>query len=149
MIGNPLNADKEEVQLLVQELTSIKEIIREASRQLARIERRIRAAFPSVASEIRGRERARSNKGPHLNEQSAQGVIAALKASATKGEQIENLLRDYSVRPDLQMVARALGMTNAKLPPKDELVRRISTRIRQSVSVAAGFQEETAAFKKD
>jgi hypothetical protein len=38
------------------------------------------------------------------------------------------------------LIAKALGMTNDKLPPKDELVRRISTRIRQSASVTTGIQ---------
>jgi hypothetical protein len=147
MNGDPLD-EKEGVRLLVGELPSVKEIIREASRQLARIERRVRAAFPGVATNVH-RGRSKSMRSTHLDEQTAQSVIATLKASASKGVQIENLLRDYSVKPDLQMVARILGMTNTKLPPKDELVRRISTRIRQSVSVTAGFQEEAAGFNKE
>ena len=45
-----------------------------------------------------------------------------------------------TVKNELAVLARELGMTNTKLPPKDELVRRISTRLRQKASVASGFR---------
>jgi hypothetical protein len=80
-------------------------------------------------------------KEMRLDEQSAEQVIAGLKERVAKGEQIEPELKGYLVKPNLQMVARSLGMTNTKLPPKNELVRRIATRIRQSVSVTRGFHE--------
>jgi hypothetical protein len=82
----------------------------------------------------------------HLDEPAARNVIAHLKRQVAKGEQIETELKRYLVKPDLQMVARILGMTNAKLPPKDQLVRQISTRLRQSVSVTAGFHEAAKSY---
>ncbi|MBI3702385.1 MAG: hypothetical protein HY244_00695 [Rhizobiales bacterium] len=87
-----------------------------------------------------------SEKRLRLDEAAAQQVIASLKERISKGEQIESQLTDYSVKPNLQIIARILGMTNVKLPPKDELVRRISTRLRQSVSVTTGFHEETRGY---
>ena len=48
-----------------------------------------------------------------------------------------------TVKNELAVLARELGMTNTKLPPKDELVRRISTRLRQKASVASGFRVGT------
>ncbi len=44
-----------------------------------------------------------------------------------------------SVKNELAVLARPLGMTNTRLPPKDDLVQRISTRLRQSAVVARGM----------
>jgi len=137
--------DHDEIRLLVQELADVKEVLRENSRQLLRIERRVKEAFPAVAASVRT-ARFSSGKITHLDEPGARNVIAHLKQQVAKGEQIETDLKRYLVKPDLQMVARILSMTNAKLPPKDELVRRISTRIRQSVSVTAGFHEAAKSY---
>jgi hypothetical protein len=140
MSNNHSSLDRDEIRLLVKELAEIKGVLQESSRQLLRIERRVTAAFPTTApSERTGR--SASEKRRYLDEQAAHHVIANLKVRASKGEQIETELRGYVVKPDLQFVARILGMTNTKLPPKDELVRLISTRLRQSASVTAGFHE--------
>jgi hypothetical protein len=135
----------DEIRLLVQELADVKEVLRENSRQLLRIERRVKAAFPAIAVSVRT-ARSSSGKRTHLDEPAARNVIAHLKQQVAKGEQIETELKRYLVKPDLQMVARILGMTNTKLPPKDQLVRQISTRLRQSVSVTAGFHEAAKSY---
>jgi hypothetical protein len=146
MTNNLSNLDQGEILLLVKELADVKEVLRESSRQLLRIERRVKAAFPTAAPPDRvGRSTAK--KKQRLDELLARQVIDDLKVRASKGEQIEIELRGYLVKPDLQILARMLGMTNAKLPPKDELVRRISTRLRQSVAVTAGFHEEAVNAK--
>jgi hypothetical protein len=139
----------DEVRSLLDELVNVKEMLREASRQLLRIERRVVAAFPGVAANSSRTGKGRSRQRSRLDERAARQVIADLKAAVAKGEQVEVKLRDYSVKPDLQLVAGILGMTNTKLPPKDELIRRISTRLRQSVSVTAGIHNVTGFAESD
>jgi|SRR5271163_1659578 len=138
-MSNLLSEGQGDILLFLEELAGVKELLRESSRQLVRIERRVKAAFPGVNATQSRTVRPVSSGRSRLDEVSALAVIDDLKAKASKGEQIEAKLRDYSVKPELQIIARILGMTNAKLPPKDELVKRISTRLRQSVSVAAGM----------
>ncbi|MDE2475538.1 MAG: hypothetical protein KGO48_10865, partial [Alphaproteobacteria bacterium] len=87
-------------------------------------------------------------KSRQLTEESAKNLIDGLKGRISKGEQIERELGTYPVKPDLQMVARVLGMTNAKLPPKDELIARISTRLRQSVSLTSGIEQRSLAARE-
>jgi hypothetical protein len=150
MSSNLLGPDQNDVRLLLEELAEVKELLRESSRQLLRIERRAKAAFPAIAGASTDRSsRSGTRKRSHLDDQTAQQVISNLKERVSKGEQIETQLREYSVKPDLQIFAKILGMTNTKLPPKDELVRRISTRLRQSVSVTSGIHDEARSNKSD
>jgi hypothetical protein len=144
MNNNLSRPGEEEIHLIVQELADVKELLQENSRQLRRIERQVKAAFPAVVASVRTSRSA--VKKLRLDEQGAEQVITRLKERVAKGEQIETELKGYLVKPDLQMVAKILGMTNTKLPPKDELIRRISTRIRQSVSVSTGFHEEARGY---
>jgi hypothetical protein len=137
--------DDTDILLFAEELAEVKALLREASRQLLRIERRVTAAFPGAISKRSRTKQSSEKRG--LDEAAAQLLIDRLKDSAAKGEQIEEKLRDFAVKPELQFIARILGMTNSKLPPKDELVRRISTRIRQSASLRSGFQEDSPNFK--
>jgi hypothetical protein len=134
MNNDSTKADQEAILLLSDDIAEVKALLREASQQLLRIERRLKAALP---------QRAPVSKKPRqqIDEQEAREVINQLKERVLRGEQIESRLRGFSVRPELQRIARVLGMTNTKLPPKDELIRRISTRLRQGVSVTSAISE--------
>jgi hypothetical protein len=147
MTNNPSSLDQDEIRLLVKELADVKEVLQENSRQLLRIERQVKAVFSTPAPR-NGSRHSTAKKRQHLDEPVARRVIDDLKVRASKGEQIEIELRGYLVKPDLQILARILGMTNAKLPPKDELIRRISSRLRQSAAVTAGFHEETSEYEE-
>lgn len=46
-----------------------------------------------------------------------------------------------TVKNELAVLARELGLTNTKLPAKDDLVRRIATRIRQGSIVTRGLPD--------
>ena len=92
--------NSDELEFLALEISEFKNVLREMSRQVSRIERRVKAAG---------------------------------------GEQIESELRRMTVKKELAILARNLGMTNTRLPPKDDLVRRISTRLRQRASVVSGI----------
>lgn len=145
MTNNPSGLDQDDIRLLVKELADVKEVLQENSRQLLRIERQVKAVLSGVAPRNGSRQPA-PKKRQHLDEPVARRVIDDLKLRASKGEQIETELRGYLVKPDLQILARILGMTNAKLPPKDELIRRISSRLRQSAVLTAGFHEEASGY---
>ena len=138
-----MKCTKEDLYCLLNEVTEVKEVLRDLSQQVRRIERRISAALPK-SSEAHSRQspRVRSKDRSTMDDDAASQGIDQLKLRATKGEQIENHLRKFTVKPELQSIARILGMTNTKLPPKDELVLRISTRLRQSVSVSTGIQDD-------
>ena len=125
----------EELKLLALELSKVKNILHELSQQMLRIERRVRAVLPS------SQKPTNSNNLRKLDENAASSTIDDLTERAKKGEQIENELRGMTVKNGLAMLARELGMTNTKLPPKDELIRRISSRIRQRAHVVYGIRE--------
>lgn len=125
----------EELELLALELSEVKSILRELSQQVLRVERRVRAVLPS------SQKPPGSNSPKQLDKSAVSSAISQLTERAKKGEQIEDELRDMTVKNGLAVLARELGMTNTKLPPKDELIRRISTRIRQRAHVVYGIRE--------
>ena len=132
----------EELKLLTLELSEVKNILRELSQQILRVERRVRVALPS------SQKPPGSNSLKQLDKSAASSTINDLTERAKKGEQIEDELRHMTVKNGLAMLARELGMTNTKLPPKDELIRRISTRIRQRAHVVYGIRE-AATVRED
>ena len=125
----------EELKLLALELSKVKNILHELSQQMLRIERRVRAALSSY------QKPPGSNSHKQLDKSAVSSTISQLTERAKKGEQIENELRHMTVKNGLAVLARELGMTNTKLPPKDELIRRIATRIRQRAHVVYGIRE--------
>ena len=127
-LANKSNSD---IELLLLEISELRSVLRELSQQVLRIERRIRAVLPQ--SEIRGRGQPQVRK-------SASSIIRKLTERARDGVEIEKDLRRMTVKNELATLARELGMTNTKLPPKDQLIRRISARIRQKVSVTRGIR---------
>lgn len=125
---------------LLSEIDEVKELLRETSRQIRRIERRITASLPKSESTKSGGSKSREVGPRKIDERTTLEIIEELKKRAANGEQIEARLRSLTVKPELQSIARMLGMTNTKLPPKADLIRSISTRVRQGVSVATGIQ---------
>ena len=148
MVGSEENAmkvkiklsseDREELELLVLEISELRGVLREISQQVIRIERRVRAILPHsgmAAGPRVGRSQDRNV--------AAKDIINHLTKRVNEGVQIENELRRMTVKHELVKVARELGMTNRKLPPKDALIRGISARIRQRASVADGIRKGT------
>ena len=127
--------NRDELEMLALEISELRGILREISLQVLRIERRIRSVLPH--SELSKTTRVGKSRDPHF----AKGVIVRLTKRAKEGAQIENELRRMTVKRELASLARELGMTNRELPPKDDLIRRIATRIRQKASVAYGISD--------
>lgn len=132
----------EELELLALELSEVRNILRELSQQVLRVERRVRAALPS------SQKSPASNGLKQLDKSAVSSTISQLTERAKKGEQIEDELRGMTVKDGLVVLARELGMTNTKLPPKDELIRRLSSRIRQRAQVVYGIRE-AATVRED
>ena len=133
--GSGRTEQQDELEMLVLELSEVKGVLRELSQQILRIERRAKAALPPSSQ-----PKQASNLRRHMDGNAARRIIGRLTEHAKNGEPIERELRQMSVKGELCALARELGMTNTKLPPKDELVRRISSRLRQKVAVAVGIQ---------
>ena len=140
--NNAFTEPGEELKLLALELSEVKNILRELSQQILRVERRVRVALPSSQKSLG------SNGFKQLDNSAVSSTINDLTERAKKGEQIEDELRHMTVKNGLAVLARELGMTNTKLPPKDELIRRISTRIRQRAHVVYGIRE-AATVRED
>lgn len=126
---------KQELELLALELSDVTEALREISRRVRRIERRVDTVLP------RASRRTEPNRRVKLDDGVARQTITRMKEDAVNGLRIEDELRRMTVKNELAVLARELGLTNTKLPPKDDLVRLIATRIRQSAIVARGFRD--------
>ena len=124
--------NREQLEMLALELSGVKDAMQELSRQLRRIERRANVVLPPP-------EKAKKRGCGRIDDKAARELIDRLTENARKGEQIETALRRMTVKNELAVIASTLGMTNAKLPPKDELVQRLAARIRQSAMVRDGF----------
>lgn len=123
-----------DLESLALEISEIKNILRELSQQILRIDRRVRVVLPSPEKFV-----DKKSARPRLEAKSACAIVSRLTKHARDGEQIEDELRRMNVKDELSILARELGMTNTKLPPKHDLVRRIATRIRQRASVEIGI----------
>lgn len=127
---------------MAREILDVKENLRELSRQLIRIERLMQAALP------REDRLPKPKSLRKMEEQAARRLIDRLTEEAVGGTPIEAELRRMTVKNELAVLARTLGLTNRKLPPKDQLVSLVATRLRQSALVTRGFREaagETSA----
>ena len=127
--------NRDELELVLLELLEVKSVLRELSQQVLRVERQVRAVLPTTEKSPKSKRRQ------HLDKTDVRRTIGRLTERAKEGVQIENELRNMTVKGELAVMARELGMTNTKLPPKDDLIRRISTRLRQSASVVSGIYE--------
>ena len=136
------NEQQDELELLTLEISEVKCVLREVSQQISRIDRRVRAALPSSES-LFGK-----NPPKCLETKETHTIVTELTKRARAGEQIEHALTRMNVKGELSVLARELGMTNKKLPPKHDLVRRIATRIRQRASVQASIHEGAEANTK-
>ena len=125
------NAD--ELEFLALEISEFKNVLRELSQQVSRIERRVKAALPP------SKRTTKADRSSPMDETAARHIVDRLTERAKGGEQIESELRSMTVKRELAILARNLGMTNTRLPPKDDLVRQISTRLRQRASVVSGI----------
>lgn len=146
--GNLIGDRPGDVKRLAAEVAELKGVLRDISQQIRRIERRIDAVLP--AGKRLGKSR-KTNGAPHakkhvaVSETVARQLIKELTETLRHNQGIESRLRDMTVKNELTAIARVLGMTNTKLPPKTELIGTIVTRLRQSTMLT----ENTDAIAAD
>lgn len=134
-----INENPKKIEILAGEVTALKDILVDVTQQVRRIERRIDLALPED-SKAKSRKspsdkNARATNPQTLSEAKVEQLISRLKEQIIAGQDIHSELRGMTVKYELTPIARYFGMTNTALPPKDELVPNIVTRIRQSVMV--------------
>jgi len=140
MVDALIKPTADDVSRVVSELAEIKDLLREISREILRIERRVKAVIPR--SQMPASRGLRSVPRPPMDDEAANRVIQSLRNELSLQGSVETKLRQLTVKPELASIARALGMTNTKLPTKDELIRRIATRLRQSAAVSESLQDD-------
>ena len=129
---------------LAKEVTDLKGVLQDISQQIRRIERRIDYVLPH---EKRSQTRKASNgvkKTPTMSETNTRETIERMKQHLYDEKpvaEIQSELRKMNVKRELTPIAREFGMTNAALPPKDELIMRIITRIQQSVMLTENIRK--------
>jgi len=137
---DPFNSPKEEVERLASELGAVKELLREVSRQLGRLELRVKRAFPATYP-AGPREAARggssSRPAPTISAGEALRVyeeLVQLARTGARGE-IQSRLASMGV-PDLELMRRELGVSlGSKKPSKKLLIPAIQARISESFMI--------------
>lgn len=138
--------DPKQLQALAAEAADLRHILVGLTQQVRRMERHIKASLPDAAS---GGDVADAPRLDKASESEVDKVVRHLKASMVEGENIAPALRAMTVKHGLAPIARYYGMTNTALPPKDELVLNIITRMRQSVIISEGFRKLAEDTAKD
>lgn len=149
--------DPQKFEILASEISDLKNVLVGLTHQARRIERRIDAVLPEK-TKLRKNARAENNAAATANkfdEDKIKLVVDKLKEKIIAHQDIQAELRAMNVKYDLRPIARYFGMTNGPLPPKDELILNIITRLRQSVMIGENMRnmsrvaEDGRDYKKD
>jgi hypothetical protein len=127
---------EQEVLRLLEECAEIRRTLKTISGQLARMETRVKHAFPSAAEESRERttRKLRSNS-PSITPQQALVEFDKVAGLAASGaiEEAERILEGKS-GSDLLMIAKEVGVTFPKSKPSIRAMREaIFGKVRESV----------------
>ena len=140
----------EELLLVAEEIAGLKSIVREVSGQLNRMERRVKTALSAKKVESARpavRKPPIDGNASKLNDESARILLSKMAEQARAGgkdELIEERLRAMTVKGELAVIARALGLTYAKFP-KSELIRMIMVKIREEALLSARYGSNAGA----
>ena len=147
----------EELLRVVEEIAGMKNVVREVSDQLRRMERRVKTALavrPGTAgaraavrppSAVRASSAA--NGASRMSEEAARAMLEKMTEQTRRGESVEEQLRAMTVKGDLAAIARVLGLTYAKFP-KSELIRMILVKIREDVLLSERYGSGADAPEK-
>jgi hypothetical protein len=136
---DPFNTPKEEIDRLVSELGGVKDLVREVSAQLGRIETRMKRAFPSAfaATAFKQARGASVRQEPGMSAEEALRVYEELVDRARAGARPEVQARlSGMAAPDLDLIRRELGIPlGSKKPSRKALVSLVLSRINESVMI--------------
>jgi hypothetical protein len=133
----PFPSTEAEVGRLLDELTSTKQVLREISDRVGRMEKRVKRAFPAVSAQRdrvrKEAENRRTNQPPFSAEQAYRlfdEIVLSMKA-----DQADLALKklDGISSDNLELVAKELGISVGTKPNRGKLERMIAGRARESV----------------
>ncbi len=128
---------REDVEALAGEMRDLKEVLREVSGKLGRIEKRLRAFFPDSFPENKARREPSSNlreNAPTITPQQALDLYTELVTLARSGQEQEVASRAGKLDiADLALLVRELGAPLGKKPTRSGLTKSLMSRLKESV----------------
>lgn len=136
MNGQP-ELKRDDVEALAGEMRDLKEALREISGKLGRIEKRLRAFFPTSFPESKGRREKpldlRENP-PTMTPQQVLDFYSELVSLARSGQEREVEARAAKLGiSDLALLVRELGAPLGKKPNRTALTKSLIGRLKESV----------------
>ncbi|MFI5095920.1 MAG: hypothetical protein ACHQIK_21075 [Candidatus Acidiferrales bacterium] len=130
---------REDVEALAGELRDLKEVVREVSGKLGRIEKRLRLFFPQSFPGERRKEPEVDIRetSPTITPQRALEMYTELLEMARTGreQQVESRIAGM-VLPDLALLVRELGAPLGKKPTRTALTKSLMGRLRESIMLS-------------
>lgn len=141
MIKKEVLADDENSQL-VDEISELKEILREVSRKLTRIETKVKrggiSATPKVSESTVSQPDETTDKPTNLSAEQVIQIYEQLRLKAKNGKEEEVRKKLLSMTAtDLSLICLELGMPpTAKNPSRKKMIEVILGRIKQSLMLS-------------
>jgi hypothetical protein len=142
MTDDLFNTASEEVARLIAEVRETKELLRELSSKLSRIDTRLRRAFPPAFAKEKERKTrggmSAGHEAPTISPEQATALYEELVGLARENrfEEVQNRLSSLSVA-DLSLLRQELGASLGKRKPSPKtLIELILGRIKESVMLS-------------
>ncbi|WP_341734704.1 hypothetical protein [Microcoleus sp. EPA2] len=149
MIKKESLGDDEETSQLVDEISELKEILREVSRKLTRIETKVRrggiSAMSKVSEATVSQPEVTTDKPASLSPEQVLQIYEQLRLKAKNGkeEEVRKKLLSMSAT-DLSLICLELGMPpTAKNPSRKKMIEVIIGRIKQSLMLSRHIDRQT------
>jgi hypothetical protein len=130
---------REDVEALAGELRDLREVMREVSGKLGRIEKRLRLFFPQSFPDERRKEPEGDIRemSPTITPQRALEMYTELLEIARRGreEQVQSRIAGMAL-PDLALLVRELGAPLGKKPTRTALSKSLMGRLRESIMLS-------------
>ncbi len=130
---------REDVEALAGELRDLREVMREVSGKLGRIEKRLRLFFPQSFPDERRKEPEGDIRemSPTITPQRALEMYTELLEIARTGreEQVQSRIAGMAL-PDLAVLVRELGAPLGKKPTRTALTKSLMGRLRESIMLS-------------
>jgi len=146
---------EEEIRELTKEIYEIKEMLREISGKLVRIEARAKRAFPTVLPRLQSQGNRggipRLSTSPTISSQEALKMYDDFVKLAKEGnkEEVQHRIETMGL-PDLMVLYRELGIPLGKNKPSRRiLLNRVFGRINESMLLSTFNLREKINNKKD
>lgn len=149
MIKKESLGEDEETSQLVDEISELKEILREVSRKLTRIEAKVRregiSAISKVSEATVSPPEVTTDKPASLSPEQVLQIYEQLRLKAKNGKEEEVRKKLLSMTAtDLSLICLELGMPpTAKNPSRKKMIEVIIGRIKQSLMLSRHIDRQT------